>query len=909
MAVDFAQPLWLMALPLLAAYLVAIRLPWWRAARRAGRAATRQEFSRLAQRFVWASLLILALSGAVLTRPLDRQAVVFVLDGSASVAQVRDQAETAARTAAAGLRGGDLLGVVAAAAGARVEENLTAKPLFSHLAAAVPETASDLATGVRLAGALLPDGYTGRVVLVSDGRQTRGDLVAAARDLAARGVTLDILPLGSAAGSDLRLESVALPDTAYRGEVATLTARVNSDRPTPAILRVYRDDQLLLERPVDLRGGRQEVAISVPVGDPGLHRYRVDVTATDPTADSTPANNALGAVQRVMGPPHVLVVTSQPESVGSLRSALSAGGADVVVANPSALPADLAGWARYDAAILSDVPAEGLPAGAMELLEQFVRDLGRGLAMVGGPDSFGPGGYAGTPVERALPVYMDLRGRGRQPKVALALVIDKSGSMSGTKVEMAKEAAARSLRLLRPGDQATILAFDSMPQWVAPLTPITERERLEQSIGSIYAGGGTEVYPALSAAFETVRKAGAEVKHILLLTDGRSGSGGDYGALTKRMQEERVILSTVGVGEDADTGLLEAMARAGRGRYHFTTDPADIPEFFTQETLTITRTLLVDGHFYPAAASAGPLLRGIGSVPPLDGYVATTPKEQAEVVLLSPEGDPVLASWQYGLGRSVAWTPDAAGRWSGAWAGSPTMATLWGNILSWLLPPQGTGELAVRTEAEGDGSFTVTAENRSDWEQTRATRATLLGPNGQRREMELPPAGPGRYQARGEMPEPGAYVVQVEQDGAGGVKLAGESGWVAPYPAEYRESGVDRALLTQAAAAGGGRILDGPAQAVAPLQRTRAARWPLWPLLLALAALTWPLEIAARRLVMPSVATVVRRAGSPGTGGDLGGRKEGETGARREKAPQPPPAAATTDRLLERKRALRERMK
>lgn len=676
MGAELSNPLWLLALPVLAAFLIAARWPWWVASRRAGRRATNQEARRFALRFGWAALVVLALSGLVITRPLGRQAVLFVVDASASVASVRDQAEGALRSAADKLRHGDRLGVVAAAAGAGVEEPPAESPLFTRLSTALQDGASDLASGLRLAGALVPEGYAGRVVLLSDGRQTRGDVLAAARELAGRSVEVDVVPLGPTAAPDVRMESASLPETAFKGEVSTLTVRLYSDRSTAATLRVYRDDQLILERPVDLRTGRQEVAVAVPVGEPGLHRYRADISAADPTAEGISANNSLGAIQRVEGPPKVLVVASGADGPGWLPGALSAGGVEVTAAGPSALPGDLAGLARYDAVILANLPAEALPPGAGELLERYVRDLGRGLVMTGGPESFGPGGYAETAVERALPVYMDLRGRGRQPDVALALVIDKSGSMSGSKVEMAKEAAVRSVRLLRDSDRAAVLAFDSMPQWVAPLTRLAEREKLENAIGSIYAAGGTEIYPALLAGFEAVRAADADVRHLILLTDGRSGSLGDYGELIARMREARVTLSTVAVGTDADTGLLEAMARVGRGRYHFAAEPGDIPEVFTRETIMATRSVLVNEQFYPAAASAGPLLRGLAAVPALDGYVAATPKEQAGTVLVSAQGDPVLAAWQYGLGRSVAWTPDVDGRWSAGWASSPVASLL-----------------------------------------------------------------------------------------------------------------------------------------------------------------------------------------------------------------------------------------
>lgn len=402
---------------------------------------------------------------------------------------------------------------------------------------------------------------------------------------------------------------------------------------------------------------------------------------------------------------------------------------------------------------------------------------------------------------------------------------------------------------------------------------------------------------------------------MILMTDGRSGLGGDYGELVREMKEGRISLSTVAIGSDADTGLLEAMARAGRGRYHFTANPEDIPQIFTRETLMATRTLMVNNRFYPAVASSSPLLRGLTAVPPLDGYVATTSKEQAEVVLVSPDGDPVLAAWQYGLGRSAAWTPDVGGRWSGAWSGNPVSSLLWGNLLSWLLPPREVGELSVKVDSAGEGLLAVVAENRSGWEEIRPTRATLLTPLGERMELELPPAGPGRYQTQMEVPASGAYVIQVSQLLDGGGELRGESGWVAPYPAEYREMGVDRALLARIVEAGGGRVLDDPIQAVEPARKAATARWPVSPLLLVLAALFWPLEIASRRLLIPAAATwlpiMARRRGGREAGSEGYGetRMHGDAETRRETKEAALPAAQTTERLLERKRALREKQR
>lgn len=944
--VEVTRPAWLLALPLLAAALVIVRLPWWRAgkpspaslplrrrprrprenARRAFSAlreslrppAARAEARRLVVRLVWLALPVLALAGLTIARPLDRLATVFVLDHSASVASVRDVQEAAVRAALARLEGGDVAGVVATGASASVVQPLAVDPMFQEIAAPAAG-ASDLAAGIALAAGLVPANRTGRIVLLSDGRETSGDAVAAARSLAARGVTVDVLPVGPDAIADVRLDRVDAPETAREGESSVLRVAITASRAAAAAIRVYRDGALILEQPHALRAGEHEVAFALPPAEPGVHRLRVEVDAENADADATPLNNALGAVQRVLGAPTVLVLATEPARAGFLPHALRVSGAEVRVATPAALPADLAGIASYDAVVIADVPADALPPGAMPLLERYVRELGRGLVMTGGPDAFGPGGYADTPIEEALPVYMDLRGRGRKPRVALVLVIDRSGSMQGLKIEMAKEAAVRSARLLEPEDQAGVIAFAALPQWVVPIAPVSDAGSMEKAVGSIYAGGGTEVFPAVFAAFQALREVDADVKHLIVLTDGHSSSGGDYASLIEGMRDENMTLSSVAVGQDADRALLAALARGGRGRAHVANDPSQLPQIFTEETIMATRTILVDARFFPAAASASPMLRGVDRVARLDGYVAVTPKERAEVVLVSPDGDPVLAAWQHGAGRTLAWMPDLGGRWSAAWARDESASRLWGNALSWLLPPPDQGELVARIEPEPNG-FALHVENRTAWDTVRATTAAIIGPAGRRISIDLAPAGPGRYRAPLPALDAAPYVIQVHQRIEQEAEITTEIGWAAPYPAEYRAIGIDRGTLARIAEAGGGRVLEDAADAVRPPDRPSAARWPLAPLLLVLAAIAWPLDVASRRLPPPSMPDWARHAAARLRPGIRATPRRGAPPVQpRSAQPRATPAAsstertppeggdATADRLLERTRRLRHR--
>jgi hypothetical protein len=314
-----------------------------------------------------------------------------------------------------------------------------------------------------------------------------------------------------------------------------------------------------------------------------------------------------------------------------------------------------------------------------------------------------------------------------------------------------------------------------------------------------------------------------------------------------------------------------------------------------------TRTILVDQHFFPAAASTSPILRGVTALPTLDGYVAVTPKARAEVVLVSPDGDPVLSAWQYGAGRALAWTPDLGNRWAPAWQNSAATVALWSNAFSWVLPTPESSELRVRAEKVDERSVAIVAENRAAWDEVRPTTATVIGPGGQSQTLEMQPAGPGRYRGELNTPEIGGYILQADQALPAG-SVHAEAGWVAPYAAEYRQVGVDRATLTRIAAAGGGRVLASADEAMRPPDAPAAVRWPAAGLLLVLAALFWPLEIASRRLAVPegAAAALSNRLRLPQA--PFAGRSAAHTNGH---VPSPS-GAATADRLLRRKAAFRK---
>ncbi|HEY8414279.1 MAG TPA: VWA domain-containing protein, partial [Thermaerobacter sp.] len=690
---------------------------------------------------------------------------------------------------------------------------------------------------------------------------------------------------------------------------------------------------------VRLQPGENRYVFQLTPSQPGPLPLRAEVEPLGGGADAEPGNNRYHAVVEVTGTRPVLVLT--PDPGGPLVQALRSLGLQVDARGPGQRPADLTGWARYGAVFLENVPAHALGEQAMAELERFVHDLGGGLAMAGAPETFGPGGYLGTAVERALPVYMDLRAKKNLPTVAMILVVDRSGSMQGLKLQMAVEAATRAARLLTPKDRLGVVLFDSQAFVTREPAPVTSPDEVRAAFPS-QAGGGTSVGAGLQAAWELIRNVRADVRHVIVLTDGVSAPF-DAAGVARQFREAGVTLSAVAIGFDADRQLLRFLAQSGGGGYYEATHPEQVPSLITQDAVLATRAFLVDRPFVPVATTgpgrggAAALLRGFigesggrsasgggsagGStsgtrsgpgLPPLGGYVVTSPKEQAEVLLVSDENDPVLAAWRYGAGRALAWTSGTAGSWAGAWLGEGQAAytRLWANAADWLLgqragpgaesgagsspapavetevvPVAGGYEVRVRVQGSPPpvGRVRLVEDPAGEaWDPASGRDGDEPGePGGREREATLVPVAPGRSEARLLVTSPGVYAVAVELPGGGkgGAEpgqdhSAGEPGQgesaaapgqgssaaepvvvstavAVPYPAEFRNPEPDPSYLESLAAVTGGRLLDldeweavlNAAEVPAP-----PGRRPLWPYLLALAAVLLPLDVAARRL-------------------------------------------------------------
>lgn len=851
MSLNFARPLVLILIPIFLAY------AWWglrgfplpgRPVRRARRANSGRGRLVLALRWIMSLVLILALAGPQWRYVIDRQSVVFVTDLSASARGTKNTVEDFIRSALKGRSGQDTAGVVAFGEEALVELPLASQVEMEPLSSTPGPHWSNLASGLRLAGALVPESSRKRIVLFSDGRENLGDALAEAANLAARGIRIDVVSLKAERSQDVLIDNLSVPGRLFEGENFQVTVSLRSNINTTAILRLFADRSHMAEERVELTPGENRFAFKAKASGPGFHTYRATIEAE---GDGLGENNQAAAISRVEGVPSVLLVQRTEEDGATLASALRAAGLKVETRPPALIPPTLDELRSFSSVVLINVPAMDVADKTMAAMESYVRDLGGGLVMIGGEESFGLGGYFKTPIEKALPVYMDLRGKAEIPTVGLVLVIDKSGSMGGgaygtSKMELAKEAAIRATEIMSARDQIGVVGFDHAAGWVSPLALLTDPKKVQDDIGTLRPDGGTNIYPGVEMAYQALLNVDTKIKHIILLTDGMSAEGGDYLALSEEMKKNKITMSAVAVGADSDTGLLEKLAKWGNGRYYFTDDVESIPKIFAKETILATRTYIVEKDFTPGVASPSPVLRGLDGVRDLMGYVATSPKEAAEVVLAAPNGDPVLAQWQYGLGRSIAWTSDVKGRWAGPWIGTPELAALWANIISWIQPPADPGDLLVETRFEG-GTGIITAEVPGAV-GSLPTRATIVDPDLGTREIELKATAPGQYEARFPARSPGAYLISLRQERPGKGQVQVGTGLVVPYSPEYRQMASGQPLLENLARQTGGEVITDPAQAFARNLAPVFGQVEMWPWLLALAAIIWPTDIAARRI-------------------------------------------------------------
>ena len=760
--------------------------------------------------------LVFAIAGFRIVLPVDRLATVFVVDLSDSVGNDgREDALAFLRETLDVIPDGDVAGIVAFGKEALVERLPSDLGEIDRLASTPVRSATDIGAALRLASALFPDDAQKRIVLLSDGNDTTGGGQAEAALAATRDIRIETRLIGLGATDEVLVERLITPSTSNLGGLgrgrSRRSARRSRSRPRSGCSSTARsaDDPA----PESLQAGLTRIEFfDIEPTEAGFHTFRVVVEAG---RDTFSENDRADSNTIVKGEPRTLVLAGNEAVAAELVDALIAQRQKVDTMVPEQLPTDFAALATYDSVVLVDVPRVRLSDRQLAALQVYVRDLGKGLVMIGGPDSYGAGGYQRTPLEETLPVDMGVRDRQKQPDVALVVVIDQSGSMDachcntfdggagggGTgiggvrKVDIGKEAILRAAAAMTERDELGVVSFNEQAHWVVQTQPLGGITDLQGKIAGLQPLGQTNIFAGLEQAVESLEGAVATRRHIILLTDGWSSSG-QYDAILERMKTAGITLSTVGAGGGSNP-FLEGLATRGGGRFYDAANPASIPDIFLKETQQVSGQQIVEEPFFPILTSSSPIMRGLDEgMPRLRGYNGTTAKPAAQTVLVTARDDPLLAQWQYGLGRSVAWTSDTTGRWARDWVGWNGFSRFFSQLVSWTFPGEETGGIEAVFDTKG-GKTTLHVESVETDGSPRDfydTTAVVVGPDFQPSDVSLVQIAPGVYEAPlGEI-DPGAYAIRVTQTRPGSSPLGRTVGTRRPDRRRVPTAGPERGV-------------------------------------------------------------------------------------------------------------------
>lgn len=894
--IQFDSPVWLWLIP------IGWALAVWIGRQSLSGLATLTRRVALAIRLLVIAILAMAMAEPQWRNESENVAVTFLLDASRSIPQgwKKDMEVYAARARELNKdRPHDEMGVVTVAADAYVQalpSKLNTKVEKQYVG---PDQATNLAGGLRLAMAIKKESAANRMVLISDGNETAGNLLEAAEAAKAMGIPIDVLPVTYASEGEVVLDQLVAPSTARMGENINLKVVIQSTKKARIRLSILiNGDPVALDPETgsigvikDLVPGSNlfQVPITVPRAGPQVFKavYEVLAGADGKAPDVSPENNEAPAVTFVSSEGRTLIICEKVDEVTPLVRALTEAKISAEVVSADQAPKSLTELNGYDAIILVNEPSYNFSQQGQEELRQYVHETGGGLIMIGGPDSFGAGGWIGSPLEDALPVKLDPPQKRQMPRGALVIISHSIEMPDG--VNFGKKTATKAAEALSRLDLMGLVEFDgSRAVWRHPLSEVGDASAIKRSIQNLAFGDMPDYDPPMALGLQGLANAQAGTKHMILITDGDAAMPSPR--LIQMFKKERVTVSTVGVypHNPSDLRKLQQIAMDTGGRHYEVTTTAglgNIVQIFIKEAQTVKRSLIWEGDpFTPAMTGMGAeTFRGIGGVQPISGYVVTAEREGlAQVTLRGKENDPIMAQWQYGLGRVVAYTSDATSRWNPAWIGWDGYKAFWEQHLRWAMRPSGNANMRVTTEKQGDRTRIVVDALDAAGERLNFARfrGRVALPDGSGQDVELQQVGPGRYEGMVDTKLAGSYVTSLRyaapQVGPGGetkiIEGSVQAAISRPFADEFRALSDNQPLLQQVASMTGGRVLTGDPERD-DLWRREGLKMPVAtkPIWLAFALVgigVFLMDVAVRRvrIDIPAMAQAVLVAFQAGKG-------------------------------------------
>ena len=808
------------------------------------------------------SLLIiifgLTLSEPKLSRHSDLVNVFFCLDVSESIP--RDQKRAAQEfinTAVAGLKDEDQAGLIAFGKHPSVEISLSKEFDFRSLRSDINPNYTNIHDALQLAIGKLPTQGKNKIVVFSDGNETLKHSLDMASLAGSLGIEIYPVPLATWFGKneafirELNTPSHVALETPFEIRLVVTSSTENNGE-----LILIRNEKILAKQSIELQAGNNVLTFIDTLIDPGLYQYKAVANFSE---DTFFQNNEDLAFSRGTQKSRILYLTDDVNRLAYLAEALEVQGLKLDHKRVREISGAIHGLLDYNAIIIDNISGRSISYSIMEHIEKYVKDLGGGLIMVGGDKSFGAGFYKKTPIEKALPVFMDVPSEIRLSDLCLIFVIDKSSSMASSywgksKLEMAKMAAFSSIEMLNPVDSVGIVAFDTEIDWIVPIIKANNRQKIADQLSQVIEGGGTDLFPALVDVQQILNQVSASRKHVIVLSDGQTEEG-DFQSLVQSMNKADISVSTVAIGSGADIVLMDSIARWGNGRAYYTDDPKNIPKIFTGETKIITQKIIAEKVLQPVLNMANEITQGIddAGLPIIHGQVLTYPKPGANVFIGTGKG-PLLAAWQYGLGRSVAFTSDLSNRWGKDWIVWEHYSKFAAQMVKWAQRKEAQKSVFATIDRRGENGIFAVDVFAGDHRFVNHLdlNVTVLPPDGNDQTFALNQVAPGRYKSAFPAEQIGAYFFSVfgsDNEPAGVPQVFG---FGIPHTDEFSRTGANQRLLEDLASKTNGKLLSMnhiPTDLFTGSSGSKEAGTPLWPYFALAFLLLLVVDVAMRKLL------------------------------------------------------------
>ncbi len=832
-ALQFNQPVWLLLI--IPTWLLTI----WIARKTLSGMSTWGRRVSLIIRLVVIALLVGAIADPQWRTEAKAVAVNVVLNASKTMesawGQVQANANSYLGAASKTARPGDLVATVTAARDAYVQAlpGPLGQPL--DIRDYGDPSGTNLETAVRLAMAVMSQNAANRILIISHGNETAGSVMAAAQAAKAAKIPIDVRPVRFAYDREVIVDRLIAPATARQGEIITLRAVITATRPARGRLDLFLNGEPIDINPeggskgliLDVAKGTEPYVVPVAIPGSGPQRFEaVWVPMVGPDGkpgDTIAENNRAMSVTFVGGEGRLLVLTSKPQEAANLMAALAQVGLKADLKDPAAGFTSLGDLGAYEGVVLVNVSAYEFNQQQQEELRSYIHDLGGGMVMIGGPDSFGAGGWIGSPLAEALPIKLDPPQKRQMPRGALVLCMHSCELPNGN--YWGRRTAEAAVDALSSKDLAGIIESGwsvGSAQWTHPLSELGDKSQIRRSIRNMNYGDAMSFADMLEEALASLQKAGAGQKHVIIVSDGDPQPPSQ--ALIQQYLNSKITISTVGVGMHRNPADLQKMRKISidtGGQFH-EIDPDGkldaLPQIFIKEAQTIRRSLIWEGDPFSPKIAGGQLdsLRGIAGVPPISGYIVAGEREGlATVTLRGQENDPVMAQWQFGLGRVITFTSDATGRWARDWPAWAGFRQFWDQNLRWAMRPTGSPNIRVVTEDRGERTKIVVEalDDKGERLDFLRWRGRIVRPDLSADPVELRQTGPGRYEADVDSSVAGSHTLSLgyeEPQADGSAKRGSVQAAISrPFADEFRALKDNAPLLEQVAKETGGRVLTG----------------------------------------------------------------------------------------------------